>query len=393
MQFCLIGADLLVGHMRNLERSLDTALLNRDMNAVEQTLDPLVHIASVLVRRVGVVSGADSATAFEEIVIRCDPQLSDQYSELRTLLSVVNVGGVPDPIVCNHGLLALAAQEVGTAAVHMIADATGDHPLKTVSQLRKLIQDQDPSVQFADKAEAAATAAVYAADPVMSVCRTETAEAVWRLTDIVGNALYDASVSLHGVGDVDAAYSYNGASRVTKAATSLAAGVIALTRIGNHYPAWALLRQVVECEYLLWKFNTVPESIVAWMRSEREERETTWKPARLYSDDTNDYRRKDYSLHCEQGGHPTPVGTLNAGHVLDADMNTVFAASGYTHLLIHLRCVYEYAVGCADALDIVHGRSATVPVNIRDEYRRVSDHYLKTDKFGPATSHFSDPTP
>lgn len=393
MQFCLVGADLLVGHMRDLERSLDTAIENRDMNAVEQALDPLVHIASVLVRRVGIVSGTDSATAFEEIVIRCDPQLSDQYSELRTLLSVVNAGGVPDQIVCNHGLLALAAQEVGTAAVHMIADVTGDHPLRTVSQLRKLIRDQDPSVQFADKADAAATAAVYAADPVMSACRAETVEAVWRLTDTVGNALYDASVSLHKVGDMDAAYSYNGASRATKAATSLAAGVIALTSIGNHYPAWALLRQVVECEYLLWKFNSAPGSIVAWMRSDREERETTWKPARLYSDDTNDYRRKDYSLHCEQGGHPTPVGTLNAGHVLDAETNTVFAANGYTHLLIHLHRVYEYAVGCADELDVAHGRSTTVPVDFRDEYKRVSEHYLKTDKFGPATSHFSDPTP
>lgn len=393
MQFCLVGADLLVGHMRGGERSLGTAVENHDVEAIERALDPLVHIASILVRRAGIESGTNGEIVLDEILVRCDPDFAEQYSDLKTIVSTVMAGGVPDEIICNHVLLAAAAQEVGVAAVTMISEATGDHPLKVVGQLRTLIKNQDPSVQFADKAGSSATLAVYASDPAMSACREETAHTIWRLTDTVGNALYDVSVSLHEAGDVDAAYSYNGASRVTKAATSLAAGVIGLTNIANHYPAWALARQVVECEYLLWKFATDTSSIVAWLRSDREEREANWKPARLYSDDTNDYRRKDYAHHCEQGGHPTPVGTLKAGHVLDPEMNSVFVANGYSHLLLHLHRVYEYSVTCADALDSTHGRSTTVPADVRGEYETVIKHYLKTDKFGPATSNFSDPTP
>jgi len=393
VQLCRDGADLLNGHMRGLERSLDTALQRSDIDAVKQALDPLVHIASVLVRRAAIESGTNGATAFAEVRKRCCQGFAEQYSNLETLVSTVIDGGVPDVLVCDPALLAAAAQEVGTAAIHVIADVTGDHPLKVVGELPRLIKRQDSSVQLADRAGAVATLAAYASDPAMCVCRKETAETVWRLTDIVGNELFNASVSLHEAGAAEAAFAYNGTSRVCKAATSLAAGVLALTSIGNHYPAWALLRQVVECEYLLWKFSTEPSTIPVWMRSDWKERESNWKPARLYSQDTNDYRRKDYTQHCEQGGHPTPDGALYAGHVPEPDTNAAFMAHGYTHLLLHLHRVYEYAVACADTLDIAHYLPTTVSAEIRDEYRSAAERYLKTDKFAPATSHFSDPTP
>ncbi|PZO60724.1 MAG: hypothetical protein DI635_15325 [Pseudoxanthomonas suwonensis] len=126
-----------------------------------------------------------------------------------------------------------------------------------------------------------------------------------------------------------------------------------------------------------------------WLGSSREEREARWKPSRLYSDEDNDFRRKDYSLHCEFGGHPTPDGTLAAGQILTPEQDATQTANGYTHLLQHLHSIFEFAVACADGLDEIHNRPRTVPEDARNEYAEAVTLHLKTDKFGPATAHFS----
>ena len=77
---------------------------------------------------------------------------------------------------------------------------------------------------------------------------------------------------------------------------------------GRHYAAAALLRQLVEVEYLVWAIDVREQDGTRWLRSNRETRRSSFSPARLRKAAKGKFRSKDYSFHCEFGGHPTPLG-------------------------------------------------------------------------------------
>jgi len=79
---------------------------------------------------------------------------------------------------------------------------------------------------------------------------------------------------------------------------------------GRQYAAAALLRQVVEIEYLAWAFQTRDKDAERWLRSSREDRESYFRPAKLRQASHGKFRSKDYGHHCELGGHPVPGSTL-----------------------------------------------------------------------------------
>lgn len=79
---------------------------------------------------------------------------------------------------------------------------------------------------------------------------------------------------------------------------------------GKHYAAAALLRQIVEVEYLAWAIATKNRDAARWLRSDRKERELFFSPRRLREDAMGRFRGKDYGYHCELGGHPVPIGNI-----------------------------------------------------------------------------------
>ncbi len=50
---------------------------------------------------------------------------------------------------------------------------------------------------------------------------------------------------------------------------------------GRHYAASALLRQLVEIEYLAWAFEAKDQEGERWLRSSRSERQSFFTPAKL----------------------------------------------------------------------------------------------------------------
>ena len=78
---------------------------------------------------------------------------------------------------------------------------------------------------------------------------------------------------------------------------------------GRHYAAAALLRQIVEIEYLAWAFETNNKEGERWLRSTRSERQSFFTPAKLRKAADGHFRSKDYGYHCEFGGHPVPGAT------------------------------------------------------------------------------------
>ena len=87
---------------------------------------------------------------------------------------------------------------------------------------------------------------------------------------------------------------------------------------GRHYAAAALLRQIVEIEYLAWAFETRDNDAERWLRSTADELRTFFKPAKLRQAANGKFRGKDYSYHCELGGHPVP-----GSHILFQDNGDV----------------------------------------------------------------------
>jgi len=74
----------------------------------------------------------------------------------------------------------------------------------------------------------------------------------------------------------------------------------------HHYAGAALLRQVVEVEYLTWAFANDQRDAAAWLNSTHEERMKLFSPKRLRSVSDGRFQFEDYQHHCEQGGHPVP---------------------------------------------------------------------------------------
>jgi hypothetical protein len=76
---------------------------------------------------------------------------------------------------------------------------------------------------------------------------------------------------------------------------------------GRHYAGSALIRQLVEVEYLAWAFETKDEESARWLRSTHDERRSFFTPAKLRAADGKQFRSVDYSYHCELGGHPAGI--------------------------------------------------------------------------------------
>lgn len=105
-----------------------------------------------------------------------------------------------------------------------------------------------------------------------------------------------------GHGD-DAAVAVSMLLRIGSQLVSASADLIA---DGRSYAGAALIRQMVEVEYLAWAFETNDQESARWLRSTREERQSFFTPAKLRKAADGRFRSVDYSYHCELGGHPVP---------------------------------------------------------------------------------------
>jgi hypothetical protein len=79
---------------------------------------------------------------------------------------------------------------------------------------------------------------------------------------------------------------------------------------GEHYAGAALVRQVVEIEYLTWTFKEGHRSASKWLQSTHSERMNAFSPRELRKTSKGRFLNQDYQHHCEQGGHPVPRGSF-----------------------------------------------------------------------------------
>lgn len=95
-------------------------------------------------------------------------------------------------------------------------------------------------------------------------------------------------------------------SILTRILSQLTFGAVDLFTKKQYYAAAALVRQIVEVEYLAWAFATKDGEAEKWLRSNRQQLESFFTPAKLRKAAQGKFRGKDYGYHCALGGHPSP---------------------------------------------------------------------------------------
>ena len=131
---------------------------------------------------------------------------------------------------------------------------------------------------------------------------------------------------------------------VVQIAGELTAGVVTLLQQNNRYGAAALLRQLVEVEYLTWAFAEEDDDAMNWIRSTREDRMKLWQPRHIQKRAGGRFRGRDYELHCEQGGHPTPAGI----HLLPTHHGSRPDFFTWNDLATHGLSAWDYMLSAVD---------------------------------------------
>ena len=104
-------------------------------------------------------------------------------------------------------------------------------------------------------------------------------------------------------------------SILLRMAGELTTSATKLFSTGSHYAGAALLRQLVEIEYLTWNFREKTRTPASWLDSSHEQRLKDFSPSALRKTSKGRFLLQDYQNHCEQGGHPV----LRGAHLLGGD--------------------------------------------------------------------------
>lgn len=163
-----------------------------------------------------------------------------------------------------------------------------------------------------------------------------------------------------------------GVATVAQIGGELTSGAVALLRAHNRYAASALIRQLVEVEYLAAAFAEEHKIAAQWLRASREERLKFWSPARLRERAAGRFLRTDYWHHCERGGHPaTPGMSLLPGHT-----SSVEPALLWADLAGHLVGIWQATVRSTERfLEGPIPRDWELP-----DVQPVIDEWLRTDR-------------
>jgi hypothetical protein len=96
-----------------------------------------------------------------------------------------------------------------------------------------------------------------------------------------------------------------GLATVCQIGGELTRGAIDLIEADNRYGAAALVRQLLEIEYLSFAFAEKDEIAAEWLHADRDRRKRFWSPGELRKRSGGRYLSADYWDHCDRGGHPT----------------------------------------------------------------------------------------
>jgi len=215
----------------------------------------------------------------------------------------------------------------------------------------------------------------------IAVCDT-IGQALFRLGQVLWVTGYitgpdrKSGTSPFGYGDDSAV----GIGTVTQIGGELAQGAVQLLKEGNLYAGAALIRQIVEVEYLAYAFAAQNEKAAIWLRADRAEHIKFWSPAQLRKSSSK-FLASDYWNHCDMGGHPTTRGmTLLPEHV------TINSALLWVDLAGHLSSIWKQITQSAERL-----LNGPIPADWKlPDVAAAKDKWLRSDGYYAALQDLGD---
>jgi len=386
------GVNLLLAQLKGIANDFDTAIAAQDVDAASACADPFMYIATILIRQLRDASSGTVATALAAARSYIDTDIFDTNTPNADVDSVTRFiadlisGRLPEPISTPYPIVAFIARDVAVGAATEIAKIENVHVNSVVAKLHVSLNNQGDSVQLSDREGANTASEEYASNVEMRQARQLAVFNTVNHWNDAANVLNDMSLA-DGLTE-DAQDTLTAVSLMTVACAALCGGIYQLAERGNLYPMTTLLRQMVESEFIIWKFSQHESHILAWYRSTEDERRASWRPSTIYRDTSNEYRQKDYSRHCEFGGHPTPLGTkLAAGVPSFRPMAAVFA-----DLLSHSCDAWRYLMQSAALIDAKYGTQVVPALAARDSaFETTLRDYVAADLYRYATGFFADP--
>jgi hypothetical protein len=163
-------------------------------------------------------------------------------------------------------------------------------------------------------------------------------------------------------------------------AAELADAAVDMAKKERYYAVGALIRQLIECEYLLALFTDDLEHAHTWWESSPDEVRKSFKPKKLRK--LTSFPDKEYWNHCDTGGHPAPKGSQLLQKLDPARRFWPYtAAELLIDLGLHLRRIWK-------ALDALlakhHARYARVRADQRRDAETAWSQWLRTDPVAAA---------
>jgi len=103
-------------------------------------------------------------------------------------------------------------------------------------------------------------------------------------------------------------------------------------RSGNEYSAAALLRQLVEFEYLFFVAYQDKSELEKWIGADGDTLRKQFTPQKMRKKSNGIFRDQEYWMHCDMGGHPNPKArAFLAGESKNMTMASFLLPDGVYH--------------------------------------------------------------
>lgn len=176
--------------------------------------------------------------------------------------------------------------------------------------------------------------------------------------------------------DRDRYAAFRGVSAVVEMAAELGTGAVLMLDTEHRYAAAALVRQLIEGEYLLRAFVDDIARAAEWYRSTPGEIRKAFMPKSMRP--LGGFSDHEYWTHSDQGGHPSPHGRhlLRFGVHSSMGQDAYITASMWGDLAQHLRRVWA---AVHDLLAGHHARFTIVRASELSTVNEVLSRWIDTD--------------
>jgi hypothetical protein len=135
---------------------------------------------------------------------------------------------------------------------------------------------------------------------------------------------------------------------LVQVAGELSGSTVTLLDAQRTYGAAALVRQLVEVEYLAYCFSTDRALAAQWLTASQDDIRKWFQPAAMRKRSAGVFRDQEYWTHCELGGHPNP----RAWVLLPGRTGAVDARWMWLDLAQHLDRLWSFIVDAVAAVDL-----------------------------------------